>query len=157
MPKSTQHDFIYMKTKTDTTYLCHQKLGSLFPWGKEHGDGFQDAPDILSFNLTTDYMIYVKSVKYSLSCTDYLHFSVSCNSITSFKKLLKKINHLLCSDGGLVTKSCPTLVTPWTVACQAPLSMGLSKQEYWSKLPFPSPGDLLQTQVSCTTGRFFTD
>ena len=33
-------------------------------------------------------------------------------------------------------------VTPWTVACQAPLSMGFSKQEYWSGLPCPSPGDL---------------
>ena len=33
-------------------------------------------------------------------------------------------------------------VTPWTVAHQAPLSMGFSKQEYWSGLPFPSPGDL---------------
>ena len=32
--------------------------------------------------------------------------------------------------------------TPWTVAHQAPLSMGLSRQEYWSGLPFPSPGDL---------------
>ena len=32
--------------------------------------------------------------------------------------------------------------TPWTVACQAPLSMGFSKQEYWSGLPLPSPGDL---------------
>ena len=31
--------------------------------------------------------------------------------------------------------------TPWTVACQAPLYMGFSRQEYWSKLPFPSPGD----------------
>ena len=33
-------------------------------------------------------------------------------------------------------------VTPWTVAHQAPLSMGFSRQEYWSGLPFPSPGDL---------------
>ena len=33
-------------------------------------------------------------------------------------------------------------VTPWTVACQAPLSMEFSKQEYWSGLSFPSPGDL---------------
>ena len=33
-------------------------------------------------------------------------------------------------------------MTPWTVACQAPLSMGFSRQEYWSGLPFPSPGDL---------------
>ena len=33
-------------------------------------------------------------------------------------------------------------VTPWTVARQAPLSMGFLRQEYWSGLPFPSPGDL---------------
>ena len=39
-------------------------------------------------------------------------------------------------------KSCPTLVIPWTVACQAPLSMGFSRQEYWSGLPFPAPGEL---------------
>ena len=31
--------------------------------------------------------------------------------------------------------------TPWTVARQAPLSMGFSRQEFWSGLPFPSPGD----------------
>ena len=33
-------------------------------------------------------------------------------------------------------------VIPWTVACQAPLSIGFSRREYWSRLPFPSPGDL---------------
>ena len=44
--------------------------------------------------------------------------------------------------GGSVAKSCPTLVTPWTIAHQAPLSMGFSRQEYWSGLPFLSPGDL---------------
>ena len=33
-------------------------------------------------------------------------------------------------------------MTPWTVACQTPLSVGFSRQEYWSGLPFPSPGDL---------------
>ena len=42
----------------------------------------------------------------------------------------------------LVAKTCLTLATPWTVACQAPLSMGFSRREYWSGLPFPSPGDL---------------
>ena len=46
-----------------------------------------------------------------------------------------------CGDG-LVPKSCPTLVTPRTVALQAPLSMGFSREEFWSGLPFPSPGDL---------------
>ena len=44
--------------------------------------------------------------------------------------------------GGLVAKLCLTLETPWTVACQAPLPMGFSRQEYWSGLPFPSPEDL---------------
>ena len=44
--------------------------------------------------------------------------------------------------GGLVAKSCPTLATPWIVAHQAPLSMGCSTEEYWSGLPFPSPGQL---------------
>ena len=44
--------------------------------------------------------------------------------------------------GGLGTKLCLTLLTPWTIACQAPLSMGFPRQEYWSGLPFPSPGNL---------------
>ena len=38
-------------------------------------------------------------------------------------------------------QSCAT-ATPWTVAPQAPLSMGFPRQEYWSGLPFPPPGDL---------------
>ena len=46
--------------------------------------------------------------------------------------------HLLCC-----THSCPThLVTPWTVACHVSLSMEFSRQEYWTGLPFPTPGDL---------------
>ena len=40
---------------------------------------------------------------------------------------------------GLVTKLCPTLATPWTVSCQAPLSMRIPRQEQWNGLPFPFP------------------
>ena len=36
----------------------------------------------------------------------------------------------------------PLFATPWTVACQAPPSMGFSRQEYWSGVPLPSLGDL---------------
>ena len=50
-------------------------------------------------------------------------------------------------DGGLVTKLCLTLATPWTVACQGPLSMGFSRQEYWSGMSFPSPQDLSHPEV----------
>ena len=53
--------------------------------------------------------------------------------------------------------------TPWTVARQAPLSMGFSRQEYWSGLPFPPPGDLptpgiepVSLSSSAMAGRFFT-
>ena len=42
----------------------------------------------------------------------------------------------------LVVQSCLTLCDLWTVAPQAPLSMGFSRQEYWSGLPFPYPRDL---------------
>ena len=52
------------------------------------------------------------------------------------------MNSQVGGGGGLVAKSCLTLVIPWTVACQAPLSVGFSRQEYWSELPFPSPEDL---------------
>ena len=64
----------------------------------------------------------------------------------------------VCGDG-LVAKSCLTLATPWTISCQAPLSMGFSRQEYLSGLPFPSPVDLLDpwTRVSCIAGRFFIE
>ena len=40
--------------------------------------------------------------------------------------------------------------TPWTVAYQGPPSMGFCRQECWSRLPFPSPGD--RTRVSCISG-----
>ena len=50
--------------------------------------------------------------------------------------------------------------TPWTVACQAPLSMGFSRQEYWSGLPSTSPGDLPNSVIKpaspALAGGFFT-
>ena len=49
--------------------------------------------------------------------------------------------------GSLITKLCPTLATPWSVACRAPPSLGFSRQEYWSGLPFPSPGDLPEPRI----------
>ena len=51
---------------------------------------------------------------------------------------------------GLVAKSCLTLVTLWTVAHQASLSMGYLRQEYWSGLSFPPPGYLPDTRIKST-------
>ena len=51
-------------------------------------------------------------------------------------------SHLCCC---VVIPLCPTLATPRTAARQAPLSMGFPRQEYWSGVPFPSPGGLPDT------------
>ena len=51
-------------------------------------------------------------------------------------------------------------MTPWTVACQAPLSMGIPRREYWNKLSFPSPGGLPNSGIKpaspALAGRFFS-
>ena len=54
-------------------------------------------------------------------------------------------------------------MTPWTVACHTPLSMEFSRQEYWSRLLFPTPGDLPDSEIEPTSlvspalaGGFFT-
>ena len=53
-----------------------------------------------------------------------------------------------------------SFATPWTIACQAPLSMEFSRQESWSGLPFPPPGDLPDLGIELVSpalaGGFFT-
>ena len=58
---------------------------------------------------------------------------------------------------------CPLFVILWTIACQASLSMGFSRQEYWNGLPFPPPGDFPNRGIKPTSpvapavaGKFFT-
>ena len=64
------------------------------------------------------------------------------------------VNHLLL----LVLSNFFT--TPWTVACQAPLSRGFSRQEYWSGLPFPPPEDIpypgIEPESPALASGFFT-
>ena len=62
-----------------------------------------------------------------------------------------------------VAQSCPTLEAPWTMAHQALLSIDFSRQEYWSRLPLPTPGDLPDPGIEpaslaspVLTGGFFT-
>ena len=77
--------------------------------------------------------------------------------------MVSSIHWTLCKVRGvcvckLVSHVWP-FVTPWTEALQAPLSMGFPRQEYWSGLPLPSPGDLPNqgsNLVSCVASRFFT-
>ena len=81
----------------------------------------------------------------------YIHFNIQYWSVNvSIWKSLLWTGYNICLAPSLTTeyewlKSLSRVrlfVTPWTVAHQAPLSMEFSRQEYWSELPFPSPGDL---------------
>ena len=81
-------------------------------------------------------------------------------SKTKHKQIVQEVVFSVISSHwsvGLIAKNCLTLASLWTVACQSPLSMGFPRQEHWSRLPFPSPGDFLHwTWASHITGRFFT-
>ena len=95
----------------------------------------------------------------SVSCLS----NIRCWKIDHMLLLLLKLNIYLPSNSPDLNPPCTTffttlatnqkvkvkslshvqlLATPWTVAYQAPPSMGFSRQEYWNGLPFPSPGDL---------------
>ena len=74
--------------------------------------------------------------------------------------LVSQMSFLLESE---VAQSCPTLCDPMVcdpMALQTPLSLGFSRQEYWSGWPFPSPGGLSDAGIEPTSpalaGRFFT-
>ena len=57
-----------------------------------------------------------------------------------------KVDHFN-ARGMRVLSRVQLFVIPWTVAHQAPLSIGLSRQEYWSGMPFPSLGDLPDPEI----------
>ena len=83
----------------------------------------------------------MKKFEWTFWLTQYLYLSATYLPLIY---LTNKPTHLICIPRSphifllLFTHSW----TPWTVARQAPLSMGFSRQEHWSGLPFPSPGDL---------------
>ena len=59
-----------------------------------------------------------------------------CRTLGRHRKAKVKITHCVC-----------LFATPWTIACQASLPMELSRQEYWSGLPFPSPEDIPNPEI----------
>ena len=107
----------------------------------ENGGQNQKMNDSRSSDKTFIFLVYQKELQ--LTCKDHSY---------------KDEPDTYCGGSGLVAKLCPTLATSGTV-CQATLSMRFSRQEYWSGLPFPSPGNLpgikpgslaLQADTFCT-------
>ena len=99
-----------------------------------------------------------QKMKSSLKTADFLGYRKDC--IHCNQKLKSSLLKFCWSLGGLVAQSCPTLVTPWTIVCQAPLSMGFPRLGYWSGLPFPFPGDLsnpgIKPMSPTLADRFYT-
>ena len=93
----------------------------------------------LSFNSTSIWWILKTRYWAGYGLPSIFFFNRKAWNARYHTFLSKQRISLASGGGGLVTKSCPTLATPWTVARQAPLSMRFSRQEYWSGLPFPSP------------------
>ena len=101
------------------------------------------------FSFFTVYMIYNFQPFYyqpayfnilkAVFCTQHIvgsHFlNLICRSLPFTWYVCQSLSHV------------QLFTTPWTVACQAPLSMEFSRQEYWSGLPFPSPEDLPDTGI----------
>ena len=81
------------------------------------------------FIVSQTYLLILTSLRLTISSS---RFSISIN--TCFKWCFIPLACVLSHFSHV-----RLLVTPWTVACQAPLSMIFSRQEYWSGLPFPSP------------------
>ena len=85
-------------------------------------------------------------------------------SLQNYNTLAFALENVIQSNTHLVVVQSLSLVwlfaTPWTIAHQAPLSMGFSRQEYWSGLPCPSPGDLPDPGINPSSpalaGGFFT-
>ena len=101
-----------------------------------------------NFNVSFQHEHFLNSASKSGSC------SGKENVCTILKEEKKICFSLDCCC--LVAKSYLTLVSPWTVAYRAPLSMRLFRQEYWNGLPFPSRGNLPNPEDQTLAGIFFT-
>ena len=116
---------------------------------------------ILQTNLLRQYhypRLSVRKLKARETGKGYIQLhSVTWRQKLSPSNLMPKVYSLQCSCLVVLSNS---LATPRTVARQPLLSMGFPRQEYWSGLPFPSPGDLpapgIEWACPALVGRFFT-
>ena len=97
---------------------------------------------------------HIAGRRFNLCTTREARTGLPLNQLCHFQAVWLQASHLSC------VRLCVML---WTVAHQAPLSVGFSRQEYWSGLPFPPPGDLLDPGIEPKfpaspelAGRFFT-
>ena len=120
----------YLKVSHSPTTIKFLEISTLLEKSKAVSNKVTNLPCGLTLLLLG---IYQREAKICPNIPYMWMFSEDSFRIT-WCMVLKNVIHA-CNSIGLVAKSCPTLVTPWTVACQVPLSIGFSRQEYWSGLP----------------------
>ena len=117
-------------------FLTRLNLCDLSHMGREVGGGRTNNHDLSSFlrawALDSQRLCWLLAVWPLASYVISLRFDVLICKI----QIITHLARLLLFSHSVV---CDSFVTPWTLACQDPLSMGFSRQEYWSGLPFPSP------------------
>ena len=99
---------------------------------------------VIKSYFVSNELLFLNSLSFTNTTLDY--FSFINNKLMKMK--VKSLSHVR------------LFVTPWTVAYHAPLSVGFSRQDYWSGLPFPSPEDLpdpgIEPKSTHIVGRHFT-
>ena len=138
------YSFIHSLTHFYTHSLTHTCFHNLFKY-------------LLQNILSSHYMLRTRTAE--VNKTTLQRFVLKWEFIHLFNQCL--LSEVLCSPSLF---SCVQLFAIlWIVACQVPLSMGFSRQEYWSGLPFPPPGDLpdpgiepLSLASPALAGRFLT-
>ena len=100
--------------------------------------------DLLAVQGTLKSLLQRHSSKASiLQCSAFFTIQLSHPYMTTGKTIaLTRRTFVSKVQTNVSLSRVPLFATPWTVAYQAPLSMEFSRQEYWSELPFPSPGNL---------------
>ena len=100
--------------------------------------------DLLAVQGTLRSLLQQNSSKASiLQCSAFFTVQLSHPCMTTGKTIaLTRRTFVSKVQTNVSLSRVPLFATPWTVAYQAPLSMEFSRQEYWSELPFPSPGNL---------------
>ena len=116
---------------------CHKRPSARL----SHNIWEVSGPSSASLGMSPMYCLTALRQSY---CSHFLCFfwrtvnNLRVETVSALSESLKSFSCLVESD---------SLWPPWTTACQASLSMGFSRQEYWSGLPCPPPGDLPEPQI----------
>ena len=148
MWKLLSHVWIFV---TPWTIACQASLFMGFCWQESFSGGYSQPRDRTQVSRIADGVFTAWATREAIGTFIHVHQKQYCSvntiqKIERFQKTRCSFSNLhrwsTCVPACLLLSRVWLFVTPWTIAHQALLSKGCSRQEYWSGLLFPSPGDL---------------